>query len=1202
MSWDGARRWLALGAVSSTMTVCLTGPATALASGPEPGPAGALPETGVVSRVSGAGGQWSNQAAYSAAVSAGGRCTAFATGATNLGAAPASSGGHVWMRDGITQETVLVSRTSGLQGTPANGDSSAPSVSADGHLVAFASTATNLAPGDEGPDGDVFVRDLAAGSTSIISHSGGAAELPEWTGASDPDVSGDGRWVAFTATRYDGYAVSTSMVLVRDLVTGDLERVSADGARAASPSLSHDGRHVAFHQDGRIIVRDRQTDRTEIVNVPTGPASEAVVSESWAWNPDISADGQRVAFTSGGFGLTPDFDGYDQTFVRDRVAETTVLASRQTGASGALIGGGQPALSGDGRVVAFSHYTGSFSNSRTLFVRKLDGNYTEYVGGGTGPSLSHSGRFAAFQDWRDSFFDDFWDARIHVADLAGSSTAPTYGDHCAEVPGSGDECPYGRRLGGDRNCDGAVRIAVLGDSYISGEGAADDGEPYRNGTDAGANKCHRSERSWAINYARRLAPSAPVIDFPGSDDPRADKHVVAFLACSGAVTDNVDGRPTAATQDKGVVQDGEPATQLKQLERLDAADMDVVLISIGGNDAEFSDVVKTCVLSRCLALTDWKKAKIARLDALGQRVAETLAAVRATAPNAFVARINYPDPLRPLPDDCGSLGMTGVLNAAGIFADGNMRIDDKERAWLSSTFLTRLNQEFDAASKVAGVKVVDVADRFRDHAVCSDSPYSHGLKAGSEVPGIGKESFHPTAAGQDALFDAALQQLPPSGIGNAASPPAIELVPPKSTSYLSFYVDEGGNLFSASSQPYVVVRGAEPNSVILVTTFSIGAVGGRATTDADGNAIVPVRLGAAMSPGAHHVELWTAEGKRLGAAPILIADEGACPATPDADADGLGDLCDLDGTDGPAGDADGDGVSNGVDGCPLVAGGSTADADADGEPDACDPDAGADLFKVAIRGPLVPPAAVAPSAPRTVRAAPSGPGELRVTWEEPGEDGGAPVSGFEIAAGGRSSEVAASADETTIDRLEPGAIVRVRVRARNAQGLGAAGVSSLVAVPAPVDGTPTPTPTTTPTDTPSPGPGSRGATNGWAPGGSVSGPADPGPRPRLGRVRVKGRKLLGRLTGGPGILTVTVERAAIARGNRCGPRRRCTVYKRSGKPRRAPVSRTFAIALPALSSGRYRVTAVARTAAGASAARRVVFRVGATRPRSQRPR
>ena len=103
--------------------------------------------------------------AFDPTVSADGRFVAFA----------ARRGGRsgrralVWRHDRLTGATVLVSRRRGAAGRAADGYSAEPSVSADGTMVAFTSTASNLAATKPGGLAGVFVRDLVAGTTRLLS-------------------------------------------------------------------------------------------------------------------------------------------------------------------------------------------------------------------------------------------------------------------------------------------------------------------------------------------------------------------------------------------------------------------------------------------------------------------------------------------------------------------------------------------------------------------------------------------------------------------------------------------------------------------------------------------------------------------------------------------------------------------------------------------------------------------------------------------------------------------------------------------------------------------------------------------------------------------------------------------------------------------------------------------------------------------------
>src|SRR5205085_9443575 len=95
------------------------------------------------------------------ALSADGHVVAFASQATNLVAGDTNGAGDVFVYDRSTKETTRVSvGPAGAQGT--GGDSYSPSLSADGRYVAFASDATNLVPGDTDNATDVFVYDRQA--------------------------------------------------------------------------------------------------------------------------------------------------------------------------------------------------------------------------------------------------------------------------------------------------------------------------------------------------------------------------------------------------------------------------------------------------------------------------------------------------------------------------------------------------------------------------------------------------------------------------------------------------------------------------------------------------------------------------------------------------------------------------------------------------------------------------------------------------------------------------------------------------------------------------------------------------------------------------------------------------------------------------------------------------------------------------------
>jgi Tol biopolymer transport system component len=130
------------------------------------------------------------------AISANGRYVAFATKARNLSGIDKDSVEDVFVRDLKTNRTLLASRGKGKQGAGGSGDSSNPSISADGRYVAFESYASNLGPSDNSTIPDVFVRDMRSGHVFLASrgtNDGPAANAP----SANPSISGDGRYVAF---------------------------------------------------------------------------------------------------------------------------------------------------------------------------------------------------------------------------------------------------------------------------------------------------------------------------------------------------------------------------------------------------------------------------------------------------------------------------------------------------------------------------------------------------------------------------------------------------------------------------------------------------------------------------------------------------------------------------------------------------------------------------------------------------------------------------------------------------------------------------------------------------------------------------------------------------------------------------------------------------------------------------------------------
>ncbi len=346
----------------------------------------------------GLGGVPANGTSGQPVVSADGSVIAFASGATNLIAGDVNGVADVFVRAGAGDiEDVSVPAGGGL----ANGPSSAPAISADGRFVVFASTATNLVPGDHNGASDIFLRDRQAATTTRISvaHGGIEANGPSTT----PAISGDGRVISFASTATNlvpGDRNGVGDVFVRVPSTDGTERVSvssraqAQNAAVAAPytqisSLSLDGRLVAFDSNAtnlvagedprsrtNVFLRDRRRHTTLLVSQDN--AGYEGNNDSFA--PFISPSGLYVTFESFARNLARGGGPRENIFVRDFNTRTTAVVNAAPGgpAPGPELASQlleRPTISGDGTVATFAssaaNLTGNSSGAPEVFLRLM---------------------------------------------------------------------------------------------------------------------------------------------------------------------------------------------------------------------------------------------------------------------------------------------------------------------------------------------------------------------------------------------------------------------------------------------------------------------------------------------------------------------------------------------------------------------------------------------------------------------------------------------------------------------------------------------------------------------------------------------------------------------------------------------------------------------------------------------------------------
>jgi Tol biopolymer transport system component len=212
--------------------------------------------TEAVSRASGPAHANGNSYSGRSSISADGRFVVFTSDASNLHPADRDESHDVFLRDLHTDRTVLVSRASG--GSGAKGyESQSPSISSDGRLVAFQSYASNLHPYDTNHRPDVFVRDLQAHTTTLVSRAAGPAGANGVGGSHDPSISAHGRFVAFESRSRNLDPDDTDRsgdIFVRELGPLPLPRpprIRCGRERATMVLMPRDGRCRGLPNRGR---------------------------------------------------------------------------------------------------------------------------------------------------------------------------------------------------------------------------------------------------------------------------------------------------------------------------------------------------------------------------------------------------------------------------------------------------------------------------------------------------------------------------------------------------------------------------------------------------------------------------------------------------------------------------------------------------------------------------------------------------------------------------------------------------------------------------------------------------------------------------------------------------------------------------------------------------------------------------------------
>ncbi len=291
--------------------------------------------------------------------------------------------------------------------------------------------------------------------------------------------------------------------------------------------------------------------------------------------------------------------------------------------------------------------------------------------------------------------------------------------------GFGEAVPRSYFYSGYENTE--LQYVAMGDSFSSGEGNA----PYISNTGvSGVNECHRSEDAYAMQI---------------DNTPTLNIQLVAFLACSGATTNDVLGisetdNPNGRWSEAG---------QIAYLSVLD--EVDIVTLSIGGNDIGFTDFATSCVLASCDEYSSIYATTVDNINGLDTVLEASYIDVLDQLPvGGDLYVVNYPmlvpmdkTTLDPIDMDCHYLynGTTVGTELVNHWGNGQAAQD----------VIARLNAKieevvYEISLTDSRIHYLDVSDDFTGHDVCSSGSYFFNNYATDPTA-----MFHPNDEGVDLL-------------------------------------------------------------------------------------------------------------------------------------------------------------------------------------------------------------------------------------------------------------------------------------------------------------------------------------------------------------------------------------------------------------------------------------------------------------------
>jgi DNA-binding beta-propeller fold protein YncE len=331
---------------------------------------------------------------FAPALSADGLILAFSSDAKNIYPIyPAPNGRQIYLTPANAAISTLGSPSPvpvALNGNAVAGTMDMPALSSDGTIIAFESD-YNWAPGVSTASRQIYVKNQTNGTYRLASAT--SAGIPGNGTSNHASISDDGRFVLFDSDATN--LVSTAgpatarQIYLKDMANGNLtlisagldarpgNAISANGKLSGIVPYSGQGMSAVFESDATNLVQNAVTGRQVYRRDITSQVTSLVSANSTGTaiggsNATLSGDGRFVAYKSIG---TPvgkaSASGAAQIYVFDAYANKTALISTDANGLPANAASDMPAISGDGRTIAFASLATNLDGTSTNGVWQI---------------------------------------------------------------------------------------------------------------------------------------------------------------------------------------------------------------------------------------------------------------------------------------------------------------------------------------------------------------------------------------------------------------------------------------------------------------------------------------------------------------------------------------------------------------------------------------------------------------------------------------------------------------------------------------------------------------------------------------------------------------------------------------------------------------------------------------------------------------